>query len=85
MNAVLDTITGEILEYCYLIKGPNQILWKKVLANDLERLAQGVSTRMCKRISIIFFIHLNKIPEEKKSMYYKLVALISLLNKEKIE
>ena len=39
MNAVLDITTGEMLEYRHLIKGPDKVLWKKVLANDLGRLA----------------------------------------------
>ena len=54
MNAVLDTITSEMLEYQYPIKDSNQTLWKKVLANNLRRLVQGVGTRMLKEININF-------------------------------
>jgi len=42
LNLVLDMDTGNLLEYRYLVKGPDRKIWNKALANDLDCLAQGV-------------------------------------------
>ena len=83
MNAVLDTTTGEMLEYCHLIKNPNQVIFKKASANDLGKLAQGVGTRMYRGINTIFFINPSEMSKGKKSAYYKLVVSIRPLKEEK--
>jgi len=82
MNAVLDTTTGELLEYKQLIQGPEKHIWIRSLANYIGRLAQGISIRMKTGTNTIFFIHPSKIPKERKSAYYKLVSSIRLLKTE---
>ena len=45
-NFVIDPVSRQALKYRHLIHGPNGDTWVKALANDLGRLAQGVSTGM---------------------------------------
>ena len=81
INSVLHD-TGDLLEYRHLIKGPDAIIWKKSLANDLGRLAQGVGTRMKEGSNTIFFIHPKLIPKDKNITYVKLVSTIRPLKTE---
>ena len=83
MNAVLDATTGDILEHRQLAKGPDREIWRKDLANNLGRLAQGVGSRMTTGMNAIKFIHPKLIPQGKKSTYCKLVASIRPLKAEK--
>ena len=80
-NAVLQD-SGELLEYRQLIKGPDASIWKRSLANDIGRLAQGVGTRMKSGTNTIFFMHPSKIPKGKKVTYVKLVSTIRPLKEE---
>ena len=73
-NAVLDSSSGNLLEYRHLCRGPDQLIWTKALANDLGRLAQGVGTRMPTGSNTIFFISPDQIPPNKKVTYARLVA-----------
>lgn len=82
INSVFDPITGCMLKYRHLLKGPNKYIWKRALANDLGRLAQGVGTRMKKGTNTIFFIHLKQMPKGKKIAHCKLVASIRPLKEE---
>ena len=82
MNAVPDEVTGQLLEYRHLIKGPDAHIWKRGFANDLGRLAQGVGTRMKSGTNTVFFVHPSKIPKDKKVTYAKLVADLRPLKKE---
>ena len=41
VNAVIDE-HGQALECRQLVKGPDDAIWKRAMANDLGRLAQGV-------------------------------------------
>ena len=75
-NAVVDSLTGNILEYRHLAQGPDKRLWETSLANDLGRLAQGVGTRMPKGTNTVFFIKKKNIPEGRKVSYVRLVASI---------
>ena len=63
----MDTTTGDMLEYCHLIKGSDRKIWATALVNDPVRLTHGVSTRMKKGANAIFFIHPSKIPTKKRS------------------
>ena len=81
-NAVTDEATGQMLEYRHLIKGPDSQIWKKSLANDFGRLAQGVGTRMKSGTNTIFFVHPSKIPQHKKVTYARLVADLRPLKSE---
>ena len=83
INAVLDTTTGNMLEYRQLIKSPDKEIWSKALANDLGRLAQGIGSRMKTGTNTIKFIHPKHIPKGKKVTCCKLVASIRPLKAEK--
>ena len=80
-NAVIDE-HGQALEYKQLIKGPDAAIWKKAMANDLGRLAQGVGTRMKTGTNTIFFMHPSKIPKNKKVTYCRIVSTIRPLKSE---
>ena len=71
------------MEYRHLIQGPGKYIWVKALANDFERLAQGVKYRMPTGNSTIFFIHPSKIPAHNKVTYGRLVVDIRPLKYEK--
>jgi hypothetical protein len=36
-----DPLTGQVQEYCHLVKGPNKAVWEQSFANELGRLAHG--------------------------------------------
>ena len=62
VNTVIDTDTGQSLEYSHLMRGPDKDIWKTSLANNLGRLAQGVGTRMPTVTNTVFFIPRSAIP-----------------------
>ena len=66
-NTVIDTFTGQSLEYRHLIHGPKKVLWTTSLANDLGRIAQGVSTQMPKGKNTVFFGAPNRNPFRSQS------------------
>ena len=65
-NAVVDTHTGNMLEYRHFVVGPNKRIQIQSLANDLGRLAQEVGTCMLKGTNTIFFFRLSDIPNNRK-------------------
>ena len=81
LNAVMQC-SGDLLEHYHLIKGPDSSMWKKSLANDLGRLAQGVGTRMKQGTNTISFMHQIIIPKNKKITHVKLVSAIRPLKEE---
>eukprot|EP00804_Cyclotella_cryptica_P006781 CCRYP_019523-RA/>CCRYP_019523-RA protein AED:0.40 eAED:0.40 QI:0/0/0/1/0/0/3/0/477 len=62
LSAILDTDTGELLEYRHLIKNPKYCtIWKNAYGKELGRLAQGIPG-IVKGTNTIVFIAYNKIP-----------------------
>jgi hypothetical protein len=58
IGAIVDDITGDILEYRHLIKSDShRSIWQKSFANELGRLFQG--KRDIKGTDTCFFIHRN--------------------------
>ena len=53
-NTMIDTVTGQSLEYRHLIRGPNKDVWMTSLENDLGRLAQGFGTRIPRGTNTVF-------------------------------
>ena len=45
-NSVIDKVTFHSLEYHHLIQGQNKDIWSHSLANNLNRLTQGVGTHI---------------------------------------
>ena len=76
VSTVIDTDTGQSLEYPHLICGPDKYIWTTSLANDLGRLAQGVGTRMPTGTNMVFFIPRSAIPAGRTVTYSRLVASI---------
>lgn len=64
------------------MKEPDAPIWKTAMANDLGRLAQGVSLRMRSRTNTIFFMHPSNILQHKKAAYRRLVLSIRPLKSE---
>eukprot|EP00957_Ditylum_brightwellii_P068901 5230114-Ditylum_brightwellii.AAC.1 len=64
--AVTYEDTGEELEYCQLIKKEKYAtIWKRLFANKLGGLAQGVAAQE-KETNTIFFIPYEEVPEERR-------------------
>ena len=68
-NAVLDTHTGNMLEYMHLALGPDKRVLMRSFANDLGCLVQGVGTRLQKYPNTIFFIKQTAVPKERIFSY----------------
>ena len=81
-NSVIDEVSGSALEYCHLLHTPAKKLWKRVLANDLGMLAQGIETQIKKGMSTIRFIPRHAIPNGHKVTYIRLVASLRRHKKE---
>ena len=81
--SVINPDTGASLEYRHLIQGPDKDIWVKALANDFDRIAQGVKTIIPTGNSTIFFIHPSEISSHKKVTYGRLVVDICPLKNEK--
>ena len=75
-DTMIDTDTGQFLEYSHLTCGPDKDIWKKSLVKDLSRLVQGVGTRMPTGTNTVFFIPLSAIPTGRTVTYSRLVASI---------
>ena len=75
-NTVIDTDTGQSLEYSHLTRGPEKDIWKTSLANYLGWIAQGVGTRTSTGTNTVFFIPCSAIPSGRTVSYSRLVAII---------
>ena len=62
-HVAIDDVTGQSLEYRPLSRGPNGDVWLHSLANNLNRLTQGVGTRMTTSTNTVFFIRKCDVPE----------------------
>jgi hypothetical protein len=77
-NAVLDNNTGDLLEYCHLIKHPKyKDTWSKSFGKEIRCLATVTET--------IFFINKTKIPKDRKSdkMYARIECVFCDGKKDK--
>ena len=77
-NPVLNHNTGKLLKYRQLLRNPkHNERWTTAGPNEFGRLAQGVGGRI-KGTNTIFFIHKNKIPQDrlKDVTYIKFVASV---------
>ena len=72
-NLVVDENAGATLEYRHLLCTPAIALWTSALANNLGKLAQGVSTRV-KGTNTICFTPLSDVPQGKKVTYPRIAA-----------
>eukprot|EP00804_Cyclotella_cryptica_P026336 CCRYP_007671-RA/>CCRYP_007671-RA protein AED:0.18 eAED:0.21 QI:0/0/0/1/0/0.33/3/0/1086 len=75
LSAILDTDTGELLEYCHLIKNPQYCtIWKNAYGKELGRLAQGIPGTV-KGTNTIVFIAYNEIPlQRRKDVTYRRIV-----------
>ena len=64
-NSVTHPITGQSQEYRHLMKGDEKEIWRKSFANELGRLAQGVSNRI-DGTNTIFFENKTGVSRSKK-------------------
>ena len=62
LNAVLDEDTGELMEYCALMKNPKYSkLYGQSYAKELGRLAQGIPGKVT-GTNTMFFINKSEVP-----------------------
>ena len=73
-NAIIDPKSGKSLEFRHLIQNPaTQKIWNKSFANELGRLADGVSDRV-KGTNTIKFIPKSLVPKGRKVTYGRIVV-----------
>ena len=78
-NAVLDSETGELLEYRGLLKSPKyREDWNISSNNEFGILAQGIGNRTRNPINTIFFISKDEVSQDrfKDSAYGKFVCYV---------
>ena len=75
-NTMINTNTGQSLEYSHLMRGLDKDIWKKSLANDLGKLAQGVGTRTPTGTDTVFFMPYSAFPAGRTVTYSRPVASI---------
>ena len=81
-NSVIETSTGDVLEYWHLIRGPDKVIWSTSLVNDLGQLTQVVGTQMKSGTNTIVFVQQLDVLSNRKFSYVQLVASM-LPNNEK--
>ena len=79
VNAVLFG-SGESLEHKNLTQGADKHLWEIVLANDLDRLDQGLGSITPNGTDTMFFMHPSQTPKNKETTCVRLVYSIRPLN-----
>ena len=72
-NSVTDETIGNVQEYSYLMHTPAKKVWETSLANNLDRLAQGVGTRMKRGNNTIRFVAQHAVSVDRKVIYAQLV------------
>eukprot|EP00804_Cyclotella_cryptica_P020749 CCRYP_016588-RA/>CCRYP_016588-RA protein AED:0.03 eAED:0.02 QI:0/0/0/1/1/1/3/0/1217 len=71
LSAILDTDTGELLEYRHLIKNPKYCtIWKNAYGKELGRLAQGIPGTVKGTNTIVFIAHNEIPPQRRKDVTY---------------
>jgi hypothetical protein len=58
-NAVLNTDTGKLEEYRYLLKGPDKLKWEAGCSKEIARLTQGRNDVSVKGAESIHFINIT--------------------------
>ena len=75
VNAVLDPITGQHLEYRHLIRNPQtKLLWEQSASNEFGRLMTGLKRGNILGTKTMRFIHRNEIPQGRTITYAKFVC-----------
>ena len=59
-----------------LLQGPNKLIWRTILANDLGRLNQGVDTLMPCVTNTVFYMPKSRFPANRKITSARMVATI---------
>ena len=73
IGAIIDDITGDVLEYCHLIKSDShRSTWQTSFANKLGHLFQGICD--IKGTDTCFFIHRKQMPTHKCATYGRIVC-----------
>ena len=75
-NTVIDTVTGQSLEFPHLMRGSDKDIWTTSLVKDLGRIAEGVKTIMPTGTNTVFFIPRSLIPARRTVTYSRLVTSI---------
>jgi hypothetical protein len=67
IGAIVDNITGDVLEYRYLKSDKHRQIWQHSLANELGPLFQEI--RDIQGTDTCFYIARNKVPRHKQATY----------------
>ena len=76
-NAVTDSLTGSQMEYGDLIKEPKLWeTWTTSMANELDRLYQGVREQIPTGSDTVNFISKDEVPKGNFATYARIVCKI---------
>jgi hypothetical protein len=68
IGAIINNVTGNVLEYCHLIKSESHCtIWQHSFANKLGHLFQGIHD--IKGTDTCFFIRKQEMPQDKRATY----------------
>ena len=74
LNAVLDPITGKLLEYRDLLKTESKDKWYDGCSKEFARLCQGRKKDNTTSTNTIFFKHPDELPPSKKATYLRICS-----------
>ena len=74
LNAVLDPVTGKLLEYRHLLKTKQQPSWENACSKEWARLCNGRSKDSTPGTNTIQWINANEIPHHKRPTYVRVCA-----------
>ena len=63
-NAVINEVTGQSLDLHQLLQYPNKSTCRTSLANNIDRLTQGVGTRMPCGTNTVFYVPKSSAPAD---------------------
>jgi hypothetical protein len=73
-KAVVDKLTGDMMELPRLILGPDRVEWIWSTANEFGRLAKGLQPRMPMGSQTMRYIYHHELPKGRKATYSRFVA-----------
>ena len=74
INAVLDSVTGKLLEYRDLLKTDSKERWYDGCSKEFARLCQGRKKDDTTSTNTIFFKHPDELPPGKKATYLRICS-----------
>ena len=82
LNAVLDTESRKLLEYCHLLKTKHKEIWSSACSKEFAQLCQGRAQDDTPFTNTIFFIAPHELPPGKRPTYLRICADFRLQEKD---